>query len=298
MRIEVLEGEGAVHRMGSIAYTGATVRIVDSTGIPVPGAKVTFQLPSEGATGVFASGGLTEEADSDAEGKASVWGIRWSTVPGPSTISVVARQGEFSAGTTVRVQVVPANGTAVTASRTDAPRQLIPRHAVPPPVTAAAVSEQPPASPPQPQPQAASPTPDYRTTHSDTPPAAASFEVATHKAPKQVPPTARASQPSFEVEINSRPATPGPAEDNGTASMVAAQNRKPGVILSPTMEPIGTINGPRSKWLWIGLGLAGAVGAGFAYRMMQQRAPAAPAAAAVAAPTLSLSQPTITIGKP
>ncbi|MBL8234499.1 MAG: hypothetical protein JNL98_38735 [Bryobacterales bacterium] len=308
----MLEGEGAVHRMGSIAYTGATVRIVDATGTPVPGARVTFQLPSEGATGVFANGGLTEEADSGADGQASVWGIRWSTVPGPSTISVVARLGEFSAGTAVRVQVVPASGVAVTAPRTSSPRQLIPRHAGPVPTapaevpaaeatsTTAAVHEQPPASPPQIQPQAASPAPAIRARHSDAAPAAASFEVAIQDAMKHAPKQAsmaRPTQPSFEVEVNQRSAIE-PASMEETSSMVATQNRKPGVILSPTLEPIGSIDGPRSKWLWIGLGLAGAIGAGFAYRMMQQRTPTAPAAAAVTAPSLSLSQPTITIGKP
>lgn len=334
LRIQVLEGEGASHRTGSVAYTGATVRIVDISGSPIPNAKVNFRLPADGVTGLFANGSPAEEVIADSQGKASVWGIRWGTTPGATTISITAKMGALTAGTAVRVQVVPAPGQAAqpnatqpaTAARTPGTRQqLITRSfpdtaSTPPPTTAPPPTPTLPPPPPPPAgqpelqtsvaPSRVSPEPaPAATIQAPQPASQPSFEVAVAHPPTAAQhanaPAARSSaarstadrsyQPSFEVDLTQRS---GGAPPDAASALVARPAGKPGVILGPTLEPIGQMEGSRSKWLWIGLGIAGAVGAGFAYRMLQQRSPAAPAASTVVTPTLSLGQPVITIGKP
>ncbi|MCS7026715.1 MAG: hypothetical protein NZV14_18100 [Bryobacteraceae bacterium] len=299
LRIEVLEGQAAVHRTGSVAYTGARVRIVGDTGRPVLGAKVKFLLPASGATGVFPGGSASEECISDAQGEASVWGIRWGPTPGASAIFVVAQVGESTAGLAIPIQLVALGERPRGAAEAGIARQPDP---VPP-----AMSHEPRASVEQKQGDPKHPGEHLPASPADlsSTSSSARSEFTPHGDAVGQPHHSGANprrlsklEPSFEVEIlPTRAATPPDVESEATPTR-QAQNTKPGFIVSPTREPAGQFAHSRSKWLWIGLSLGGAAAAGLAYRTWHSRSPGVAAPASAVTPALSLSQPIITIGKP
>jgi len=99
LQIRIAEGEGAVYSIGSRATRGATVQVADETGKPVDGAAVSFRLPDDGPTGTFSAGMRTEIVTTSAEGRASVWGMRWNRVTGPLEVRITAAKGQARAGT-------------------------------------------------------------------------------------------------------------------------------------------------------------------------------------------------------
>lgn len=96
------------------------VQVADQTGKPVAGAAVTFRLPDEGPTGVFASGLRTEVAVTGADGRAAVWGIQWNRTAGPLQVRVTALKGQNRAGIVVSQYL----SDAVPDKSTQAPRSL------------------------------------------------------------------------------------------------------------------------------------------------------------------------------
>jgi hypothetical protein len=111
LSIQVLEGAALTPKSGSISYDGCTVLVTDGQGHPIPNAKVQFRLPEKEPTGRFPDGKNWEEQSSDAQGRASTWGIRWGQA-GVSNLTIIARLGAATAGTTVRVNI---SGTSVLA---------------------------------------------------------------------------------------------------------------------------------------------------------------------------------------
>ena len=101
LQIRVVEGEGAIHAAGSKAARGLSLEVTDETGKPVGGAAVSFRLPEEGPSGVFANGMKTEVVISGADGRATVWGMQWNRQEGPFQIRITAAKGQARAGTTV-----------------------------------------------------------------------------------------------------------------------------------------------------------------------------------------------------
>ena len=99
LNLRVVEGEGSVYGAGARATRGLTVEITDELARPVAGASVSFMLPESGASGVFTGGSRTEVAITNAEGKASVWGMQWSKTPGTVEIRITALKGAVRAGT-------------------------------------------------------------------------------------------------------------------------------------------------------------------------------------------------------
>jgi hypothetical protein len=99
LNLRVVEGEGAVYGAGSRATRGITVEITDELARPVPGTSVSFMLPETGASGVFTGGKRTEVAITNAEGKASVWGMQWNKTPGTVQLRITALKGAVRAGT-------------------------------------------------------------------------------------------------------------------------------------------------------------------------------------------------------
>lgn len=97
-RIRVLEGSGAVVPRNAASPRRFLVAVTDVEGRPAPGLTVTFRLPSEGATGRFASGLRSESMLTDEHGQAFVRGIQWNDQPGKVEIQVIAasaaRRGE------------------------------------------------------------------------------------------------------------------------------------------------------------------------------------------------------------
>lgn len=98
LQLKVIEGEGVVHTAGVRTGAAFTVQVSDETGRPVEGVTVSFRMPAEGATGVFESGLPTEVLVTGADGKASVWGVRWNKITGPVRVRITAVKGDVRAG--------------------------------------------------------------------------------------------------------------------------------------------------------------------------------------------------------
>lgn len=98
LRIQVLDGEGAVNSAGSKSERPLAVQLTDETGRPLEGVAVSFRMPEEGPGGSFESGMKTEIAITGADGRAAVHGIRWNRIAGPFQIRVTAAKGESRAG--------------------------------------------------------------------------------------------------------------------------------------------------------------------------------------------------------
>jgi hypothetical protein len=98
LNLTVVEGEGVVYALGSRATRGITVQVTDETGRAVPNVAVSFRLPDSGATGVFQSGGRTEIITTGADGRASVWGMKWNRTPGDVQVRITAAKDGVRAG--------------------------------------------------------------------------------------------------------------------------------------------------------------------------------------------------------
>jgi hypothetical protein len=82
----------------SRAGNSLAVEITDEIGRPVPDATVSFQLPEDGPSGVFATGLRTEVAMTDSQGRAAVRNFRVNTLPGPFEIRITAAKDGVRAG--------------------------------------------------------------------------------------------------------------------------------------------------------------------------------------------------------
>ncbi len=100
LQIRIVEGEGAVHAVGS-RVPGLTVEITDEVGRPVSGAVVSLRLPDDGPAGVFASGMATEIVVTGSDGRAATTPIRWNRIAGPLQIRITAVRDRLRAGTVV-----------------------------------------------------------------------------------------------------------------------------------------------------------------------------------------------------
>jgi hypothetical protein len=112
LEIHVIEGDGAVYGIGSRATGGVTVLVRDERGQPVEGATVSFSLPAEGPSGVFASGSRTEISATHADGRATAWGMQWNRVAGPFEIRIAAVKGQARAAMVSQQKLVPASAAA------------------------------------------------------------------------------------------------------------------------------------------------------------------------------------------
>lgn len=113
LQVRVVEGEGASYPAGSRSVRGITVEITDEAGQPVSGAAVSFRLPEDGPSGLFQNGTRTDIAATAANGRATVWGMKWNRTSGALTVRVMAAKGETRAGTLVRqILVEPAQVVA------------------------------------------------------------------------------------------------------------------------------------------------------------------------------------------
>ncbi len=108
LRIRIEEGDGLSYALGSRATRGITVVVTDEAGNPVEGASVNFTLPDNGPSGVFSDGSKTELLLTKADGRASVWGMRWSRQAGPVDVRIVAGKGAARTGTVCTVQLAEA----------------------------------------------------------------------------------------------------------------------------------------------------------------------------------------------
>jgi hypothetical protein len=92
LQIQVLEGAAQEAPAGVASARRFAVEVTRG-GAPAAGATVTFRLPDTAVSGRFASGFRSELVLSDAQGVASVYGIRWGDAPGTGEMLVTATAG-------------------------------------------------------------------------------------------------------------------------------------------------------------------------------------------------------------
>jgi hypothetical protein len=113
LQIRIEEGDGTTYQAGSRATRGITVLVTDQAGNPVPGASVNFSLPENGPGGVFADGSKTQLLLTHADGRASVWGMRWNRQEGSFSVRIVAGKGTARAGTEASLKLALSSGPSV-----------------------------------------------------------------------------------------------------------------------------------------------------------------------------------------
>lgn len=126
LQIRIVEGDGAAYPAGSRAIKGLTVEVTDEAGQPVPNAALSFRLPESGPSGIFSNGTRTEIASSAANGRATVWGMKWNRLPGNFAIRVTAAKGETRAGAIVTQSLLEPS-SAQTAGKQDFVRYKVRR---------------------------------------------------------------------------------------------------------------------------------------------------------------------------
>jgi hypothetical protein len=77
----------------SIAKNSITAIATNELGQPAAGAVVSFQLPAQGPSGLFANGLRSEIVVAGTDGRATVNGIRWDEGTAPITVRVTASKG-------------------------------------------------------------------------------------------------------------------------------------------------------------------------------------------------------------
>jgi hypothetical protein len=128
LQIHVIEGEGVAYPLGGRATRGVTVQVTDETGKPVEAVSVSFRLPEEGPSGVFANGSRLEIATTKADGKASAWGMQWNRTEGSFEIRITAVKGQARAGTVCPVYLSKETAKATAESGTSSPMKLARNH--------------------------------------------------------------------------------------------------------------------------------------------------------------------------
>jgi hypothetical protein len=118
LRIQVVEGDGAVHAPGSRAARPLVVRVTDETGQPVSGAAVSFHVPEDGPGGVFAGGLRTEVGSTDSGGAASLRGLRLNRISGSFQIRIFASKEQARAGVISNQYIAGARSGVAAKART------------------------------------------------------------------------------------------------------------------------------------------------------------------------------------
>jgi hypothetical protein len=101
LSILVVEGDGAINNIRQRTAREAIVQVEDENHRPVAGAAVLFMLPNSGPSGVFAGGGRTLIATTNAKGQAVANGLRVNNIAGKFQIQVEASYQGTTANTTI-----------------------------------------------------------------------------------------------------------------------------------------------------------------------------------------------------
>ncbi len=100
--VAVVQGDGALNRLPDHSAAEPIVRVADSSGKPIIGAKVDFELPKEGPGGTFGGKSKYLSTTTNDEGVAKAAGLRNNGVPGGFAMLVhVSFQGQDVGDTTV-----------------------------------------------------------------------------------------------------------------------------------------------------------------------------------------------------
>src|SRR5450755_3043480 len=146
LQIKVLEGEGTVHAAGARIPHPVTVEVTDESGRPVAGAAVSFQLPSEGPSGLFSNGLRTDLVLTDAAGRAAVHSMQLNRTGGPFRIRITAVKELARAGAISTQYIGESHNATVASVKPAASTPQAPPQSTP--------QSTPQATPPQASPQA------------------------------------------------------------------------------------------------------------------------------------------------
>jgi hypothetical protein len=98
--VAIVEGDGALNSLPSRFAQEPVVRVADSYGKPVAGARVEFDVPKAGPRFTFSGGATHFSAITNAEGVARATGLRNNGIPGGFAVLVhVSYQGQTVADT-------------------------------------------------------------------------------------------------------------------------------------------------------------------------------------------------------
>ncbi len=113
LRIEILEGEGAINNVRQRTAREPIVRVVDRNNRPVAGAAVLFLLPQSGAGGSFSGGAKVLNVITNQQGVAAARGLQLNTVVGEFQIRVTASyQGQTATAAIAQTNSAAAAGAA------------------------------------------------------------------------------------------------------------------------------------------------------------------------------------------
>jgi hypothetical protein len=279
LRITVVAGEGAEHVAGSRVSKPLTIQVSDEAGRPVADSRVSFQLPGDGPSGVFANGLRTELAITDALGRASVRTFQLNQIAGALSLRITVAKDGARAGVIVRQYVIIPGGKSAQAS---APRQT---EQAPPAPEHVSAPENGPAADRVPAADPAKPT---------------SRTVSVSAIEKQHP---------LEAEGRNRPVA---ARLQGTtdAPDASVKRRQPVSEVTITRRnsglssaPVARVSRSHKKWVLLAILAAGGAGGAFAGRTMVSGAGSGVAAAAAStvassSASVSIGAPTINVGHP
>jgi hypothetical protein len=99
--IVVVVGEGAINNLKDPTVPPTVIQVVDENQKPIAGAAVTFFLPNQGPGGTFFDGTHSMTVTTDAQGRATIRGIRFNRLSGQMQIRVTASSGGQTATATI-----------------------------------------------------------------------------------------------------------------------------------------------------------------------------------------------------
>jgi hypothetical protein len=99
--VVILDGQGAINNLRDQTYRAAVIQVQDQNQKPIAGAAVVFFLPDQGPGGTFYDGTRSLTVTTDAQGRATVRGIRFNRLSGQMQIRVVASSGGDTATATI-----------------------------------------------------------------------------------------------------------------------------------------------------------------------------------------------------
>jgi hypothetical protein len=99
--IVIVEGEGAINNLKDQTIHPPVIQVQDENQKPVAGAAVVFFLPNQGPGGTFFDGTRSLTVTTDAQGRATIRGIRFNRISGQMQIRVTASSGGQTATATI-----------------------------------------------------------------------------------------------------------------------------------------------------------------------------------------------------
>jgi hypothetical protein len=121
LRIEVIEGQGAINNITKKTAWEPIVQVLDDKGTSVQGATVTFVLPADGPGASFTDDTKVLSVQTDESGRAVAKGMRPNTLAGPFEIRVTAT----SAGRTASAVINQTNAAPAQVSQKKSHKGLI-----------------------------------------------------------------------------------------------------------------------------------------------------------------------------